>query len=103
MAKPDYALLLSRIAQETDPIKKQELIDACYVFTEELTEDEKDLFNYVSKEYIADNPGEERYVDVTLYPFDDKVKSESYVGVYYYEGTEGIEWQLQQEKVKEAH
>lgn len=54
---PNYAVLLQQIAQETDPIIRQQLIDQCYVFNVPLTEAEKDLFNYCSSGYIDKNPG----------------------------------------------
>jgi hypothetical protein len=71
MTKPNYALLLNQIAQETNPIIKQQLIEQCYVFTEELTEEEIELFGYVQDDYIENNPG---LVGNNL---------KSYVGVYY--------------------
>ena len=86
MAKPNYQQLLSQIAQETDPEIKEQLEAECYQFTEELTEEEKELFDYVSKSYIENNPGTEPYVETDFYPFDDALKVDSYVGVYYYEG-----------------
>ena len=45
MANPNYASLLAQIAAETDSTAKQALIDQCYVFTEDLTAAEKELFN----------------------------------------------------------
>lgn len=45
---------------------------ACYVFNEILTKEEENLFNYVSEEYIIDNPG----------------AVSSYVGKYYGENGE---------------
>lgn len=57
MTKTNYALLLSQIAQETDPVAKQALIDQCYVFTEELTSEEIELFEYTKFGYIEANPG----------------------------------------------
>ena len=78
MAKPDYATLLGQIAVETDPTVKQQLIDQCYVFTEALTDEEKDLFNYVSNDYFADNPS------TTEFFLDDGVfKANSFIGVYF--------------------
>jgi hypothetical protein len=71
MTKPNYALLLSQIAQETNPVVKQQLIEQCYVFTEELTEEEIELFAYVQDGYIENNPG---LVGNNL---------KSYVGIYY--------------------
>ncbi len=72
MANPNYASLLAQIAAETDPTAKQALIDQCYVFTEDLTTTEKELFNYVTSDYMTDNPG----------------TTTSYVGIYY--GEDGI-------------
>ncbi len=56
MANPDYATLLPQIAAETDPTAKQALIDQCYVFTDPLTVEERELFEYSAFDYIADNP-----------------------------------------------
>jgi hypothetical protein len=72
MPNPDYETLLGQIAQETNPVAKQALIEQCYVFEEELTEAEKDLFNYVLNGYIDDNPG-----------YDDADTYVSFVGVYF--------------------
>ena len=72
MAKPDYETLLGQIAAETDPDRKQELIDECYVFLEPLTEAEEDLFGYVPRNYYENNPGT-----------DDDGNFISYIGVYY--------------------
>ena len=41
----------------TKEATKQVDILACYVFTEKLTKEEEDLFNYVSEDYLVDNPG----------------------------------------------
>lgn len=57
MTKPNYALLLQQIAQETDPVIKQQLINQCYQFTEPLTDDEIALFDYCLPGYIENNPG----------------------------------------------
>ncbi|HCU80215.1 MAG TPA: hypothetical protein DGN60_03510 [Chloroflexi bacterium] len=70
MAKPDYATLLSQIAAASGDAKTA-LEAQCYVFEEELTDAEKDLFNYVSDEYFLFNPGTENET------------FKSYVGVYY--------------------
>lgn len=56
MGNPDYARLLPLIAAETDSDKKQALIDECYVFAEPLTQEQEDLFAYMSREYVVDNP-----------------------------------------------
>lgn len=86
MAKPNYEVLLQQIAQETDPIIKAQLKAECYVFTEELTDYEKNLFNYVSVDYLQNNPDSNTYIiDPNNYPFIDNKKSPSYVGVYFYE------------------
>ena len=50
MSKPDYF----KIAEEQ---KGQGPITDLYVFTEELTEQEKELFNYVKHGYFVNNPG----------------------------------------------
>tara|TARA_B100000579_G_scaffold347289_1_gene300325 strand:- start:14350 stop:14535 length:186 start_codon:yes stop_codon:yes gene_type:complete len=55
MAKPDYATLLPQIAAETDSDAKQLLINQTYIFTEELTQAEKNLFGYVDSDYLPIN------------------------------------------------
>ena len=60
MANPDYASLLALIAAETDPVIKAQLEAQCYVFTDSLTDAERELFEYVAFDYVEDNPG---YVD----------------------------------------
>lgn len=50
MSKPNYF----EIAEEQ---KGNGPISALYVFTEELTEAEKELFDYVKRDYFIDNPG----------------------------------------------
>ena len=70
MAKPDYATLLSQIAAASGDAKTA-LELQCYVFEEELTDTEKNLFNYVSDEYFLFNPGTESET------------FKSYVGVYF--------------------
>lgn len=57
MANPDYATLLALIAAETDPTIKAQLEAQCYVFTEELTTDDIELFEYCAFDYIENNPG----------------------------------------------
>lgn len=71
MTKPDYALLLAQIAATSNTALRVELIAQCYVFTEELTEAEIELFNYVQSNYIEANPG----IQGNAYA--------SYVGTYY--------------------
>ena len=85
MAKPNYEELFARIAVETDPVIKEQLIQQTLVFVEELTPTEKNFFNYVNSDYIKDNPGETYFVDNTIFPFDDAPKAPSYVGTYYYD------------------
>ena len=70
MANPDYATLLSQIAAASGSTKTA-LEAQCYVFDEELTDTEKNLFNYVFDEYLTPNPG------------TDSGTFKSYVGVYY--------------------
>ncbi len=70
MAKPDYETLLSQIAAASGAAKTA-LELQCYVFEEELTDTEQNLFNYVSDEYFSFNPGTESET------------FKSYVGVYY--------------------
>ena len=66
MSKPDYF----KIAQEN---QGNGPISDLYVFTEELTEPEKELFEYAKFGYFTDNPG---YVEGDY---------ASTVGVYYTE------------------
>lgn len=74
MANPDYATLLALIAAETDPTIKAQLEAQCYVFTEELTPEEIELFEYCAFDYIENNPG---YIagagDIGLYVLPDYV------------------------------
>ena len=69
MANPDYASILAQIAAATDPAVIAAL-KAQLVVLEELTEQEKELFEYAAFDYIEYNPG---------YNNDFK----SYVGVYF--------------------
>jgi hypothetical protein len=73
MTKPNYEVLLQQIAQEQDPVIRNQLILQCYVFDEELTPAEKQLFNYCNDGYIDANPG----------LVGNSIKS--YVGTYYSE------------------
>ena len=70
MAKPDYETLLSQIAAASGDTKTA-LELQCYVFEEELTDTEKNLFNYVFDEYLTFNPG------------TDSGTFKSFVGVYF--------------------
>jgi len=81
MANPDYATLLTQIAAASGDAKTA-LELQCYVFEEELTDTEKNLFNYVSDEYFLFNPG------------TDSGTFKSYVGVYFND-TGDSTWQLQ--------
>jgi hypothetical protein len=69
MANPDYASILAQIAAATDPAVIAAL-KAQLVVLEELTEQEKELFEYAAFDYIEYNPG---------YNNDFK----SYVGKYF--------------------
>jgi len=69
MSNPNYSSLLAQIAAETDPDEKDDLIEDCYQFLQELTNEEKELFNYVSSDYFEDTPG--------------TVTRTSYIGIYY--------------------
>jgi hypothetical protein len=60
MANPDYATLLPLIAAESDPAAKAILEAQCYVFNEELTEAERELFEFHAFDHTENNPG---YVD----------------------------------------
>lgn len=100
MAKPNYfeisntleslssTLVLLNNSIEIQETNEQinsnlELLYTFSGFNEELTEEERDLFNYVSSGYIENNPGSDAYNANTFYPFDENNKSNSYVGVYY--------------------
>ena len=74
--------------QETNDYINSNLI-LLYTFTEELTDEERGLFDYVSPDYASDNPGTgtDIYISDEYYPFDNTVKANSYVGVYYDERT----------------
>jgi hypothetical protein len=69
MANPDYASILAQIAAATDPAVIASL-KAQLVINEELTQAEKELFEYTVADYMEFNPG---------YNNDFK----AYVGVYY--------------------
>ena len=69
----DAATKTSKESQKTSKEAAKEVdILACYVFPEPITKEEENLFNYVSDEYIIDNPG----------------AVSSYVGKYYGENGE---------------
>ena len=90
--KPNYAALLSQIAVETNAARKQAWIEACYQFPAPLTETEEDLFNYINKDYIDDNPGlddEGNYVSLVGVYFDElgRKTSDSIGGPYFIYGT----------------
>jgi len=74
--------------QETNDYINSNLI-LLYTFTEELTDEERGLFDYVSPDYVSVNPGTgtDIYISDEYYPFDNTVKANSYVGVYYDERT----------------
>lgn len=65
MANPDYATLLPLIAAESDPAAKAILEAQCYVFNEELTEAERELFEFHAFDHTENNPG---YVDGSYQP-----------------------------------
>ena len=81
MANPNYATLLAQIAAETDSDARQLLIKQCYVFEEELTEEEQDLFSYMFRNYVEPNPGYEsgEYVSYVGVYINDE---EEYSGIY---------------------
>ena len=56
-AKPKYADLLFAIQLEEDEEVKEVLIEQTYVFNEVLTEEEKQVFNFVADGYVDPNPG----------------------------------------------
>lgn len=55
--KPDYANLFTIMANETDPDVYLKLRTEAYTFVAPLTQEEKDLFNYLPSDYIENNPG----------------------------------------------
>lgn len=71
MAKPNYFAIAEQLKVETDPTIREQLTSQLYIFTEQLTEQEKDLFGYIDSGYIENNPG----IQGNQYA--------SYVGTYY--------------------
>ncbi len=71
MANPDYATLLGQIASTPAGDARDALIAQCYIFNEPLTAEEEQLFDYMNKEYVENNPAT---VDGVF---------KSYVGSYY--------------------
>ena len=69
-SNPNYAELLPLIAQETDPVVKQQLIAQASVVNIPLTPEEASLFDYCEPGYISNNPG---YVANNF---------SSYIGIY---------------------
>lgn len=74
IGNPDYATLLPQIKAETDPVKKQALIDQCYQFIVPLTQAEEELFAHINNDYVEDNPNSTDGTPATFI---------SHVGVYY--------------------
>lgn len=74
IGNPDYATLLPQINAETDPVKKQALIDQCYQFIVPLTQAEEDLFAHINNDYVENNPNSTDGTPATFI---------SHVGVYY--------------------
>jgi hypothetical protein len=70
-AKPDYANLLPLVATEPDETVKSKIQEQAYRFTAPLSTTEEDLFNYVPREYVENNPG-----------YDDANNWVSYLGSY---------------------
>jgi hypothetical protein len=70
-AKPDYANLLPLAAGEPDATVKEKLTAEAYRFTAPLSQAEEDLFNFVPRGYIENNPG-----------FDSSNNWVSYLGSY---------------------
>jgi hypothetical protein len=58
MTNPDYIAIAELLKTETDVTVRQTLLDQLFVFNEELTEAEKNLFNYIEDTYIENNPGD---------------------------------------------
>ena len=71
MSKPDYLGIAEQLKVETDLDRREQLKSQLYVFTEQLTQEEKDLFGYINSGYIENNPG----IQGNQYA--------SYVGTYY--------------------
>jgi hypothetical protein len=80
MAKPDYRDILQRYGQATTPEEKAAIKNELK-FTEPLTAEEIDLFEYVATGYL-ETPVQ-KIPDENPYPRDGKTKLRSYVGVYY--------------------
>ena len=74
IGNPDYATLLPQIEAETDPVKKQALIEQCYRFIVPLTQAEEELFAHINNDYVEDNPNSTDGTPATFI---------SHVGVYY--------------------
>ena len=70
-AKPDYPNLLPLAAGEPDVTVKEKLTAKAYRFTAPLSQAEEDLFNFVPRGYIENNPG-----------FDSSNNWVSYLGSY---------------------
>ena len=49
--------ILVAAAAETDPILKKQLLDLAYTVTAPLSEEDRQLFEYVNFDYIDTNPG----------------------------------------------
>lgn len=82
MANPDYKDILSRLAAATTEEDRRR-IEEELTFTEELTKEDIELFNYIFSGYIEDPL--DPVVDDEIYPKDGKIKLRSYVGVFYSE------------------
>lgn len=57
MDNPDYFALFEQYRLEEDPTERELLLAEIYQFNSPLTLAEEELFDYVRKDYIADNPG----------------------------------------------
>lgn len=108
MPNPDYAALLAQIAAETDPVAKQLLIDQAYQFTEELSNNEIQLFEYVDFDYVEPNPGiwqdtSAFYVTPGYVDVDYFVESmASYVDIYYVDANYFVEGSVPYDPVYSA-
>ena len=80
--KPNYAEKLAAAAQEQDPDKKASLLREAYFFPEEVTPEERELFDYMQEDYVQDHPRvtpgnrEESYVGVKTLADLDNLRNE---------------------------
>jgi hypothetical protein len=78
MSKPDYFSIAQQLKTETDLIIRQQLTEQLYTFNSTLTEEEKELFEYVEFDYFENNPStvNDKFISaVGVYYRDDGVTS----------------------------